>query len=485
MPGDVTAAASAAPAGFVPEAGFVRRAVLRLSAIEFWERYGYYNMFTLLALFVAAPVARGGMGWSPGDALRFFGFYLLAVQVTPLVGGWITDKWLSGRWALRLGALGLLLGHSMMAGPSLIPWACERLTGRPLLATLVQLGAPLGQLHIPVGLPAGLSTPYLATTASFYGAVLLVALGNGLFKPIITTVTGRLPYASQAERESAFTAFFLFINIGGLVATLFGGWLGDNIGWGWAFGAAATGMGIAIVLMVLLGRRYVEPFLVPEAAPVASPVPVPADWSFLRPIALLLVIIVIFGICSYQCYGFVGLFTATFVDRNVAGFMVPPSWFVSINPITIMAMTPILLGLWRRGGLGHDWSPTQKCAAGFLLTALGIAMLIGAVIQAETAGKASPLWIALVMLLIATAELLIVPAVLSAVTRLAPASRQPLAVGAYSAATGIGAWLSGEVGAQAMEAGKLPVLLAIAAVCLAMPVLLLAVLRRRFAALAI
>lgn len=467
-----------------PASGFAERAVLRLSAIEMWERYSYYNMFALLPLFLVAPLATGGMAWSGGDALRFFGLYLLVVSLAPLAGGYIADRWLPGHRALQLGAVGLMAGHALLAAPIAVRWWVDTHGAMPMTPFMTAAGLPMAALPTPVSLPPALATPYLVGSFGFYGAILLVAVGNGLFKPILTVVVGRLPHRDAATRETAFTTFFLFNNIGGLGSVLVGGWLAQSRGWGSAFGAAALGMAISLVTMLVVQRHYVLPFLAdaPLHKTVASPTPV--HTNAMRPIAVVLFVGVLFVICSYQSYGLVSLFNAGMVDRVVLGFEVPPSWVQAVDPLTIMLFTPVLVALWRRGCLGHDWSPTVKYGVSFLVMATGFAALIGGAWQAQAAGKANMLWVIYTVFAMAFAQLLTTPAAMSAVTRLAPAGRQTLAVGAMTAAFGIGGWLSGRVGALAMESDMVMVLAGLIGAALAVALVVLA-LRHRLARLTI
>lgn len=473
--------AIAAGETYANDASFARRAVVRLSSIEFWERYSFYNMFALLALFVSAPIAKGGMGWSDGDALRFFGVYLLAVQTAPVLGGWLADRWLSGWVALRVGGILLLIGHALLTVPNLIPVVAQWLSGMPILDMLSAARVPLGGLHIPAGVPVALVLPHQLISASFYLAVVFVALGNGLFKPVLTMVVGRLPHAGPAERDSAFTIFFLFINIGGLASTLFGGWLADRYGWGWAFGAAALGMAVAVVTMTGLAPRYIKPFLpahgLGRAAPAQSG---SATSGWIGGVAVLLAIFVAMCAASYQSYGMISLFNAKLVDRSVGGVVIPPAWFTALNPITIMLLTPVLLRTWRRGGLGYDWSATTKFAAGFALMAAAFVPLVLAALQARSGGLASPLWVAATIIVIAGVELLTAPAVSASLTRITPPHRQALVLGLASAAAGLGAWLSGRVGAAALESDVAIVVGLLCAAC-AMAAGLLFLLRRRLA----
>lgn len=459
---------------------FTPRAVFRLSLIEFWERYSFYTTFALLALFAAAPVVRGGLGWSNAQSLRFFGAYLLAVQLTPTVGGFLTDRWLGQRLSLRIGAAGLSLGHVSLAASAFIP-IIHLAGGSTLAQSAARAGTQLGRLDVPNGL-AGAEQAYFAASLCFYLGVTLIAIGNGLFKPILTVVVGRLPHRDAAARTHAFTTFFFYINVGGLLSVVLGGWLAQTFGWGWAFGGSAAGMLVAIATMVALDRRYLRPFLAGGRTASASMKEEAISPRALLGIGAVLLLLVLCSAFSYQSYGFVSLFTAQLVQRDVGGFVIPPTWFTALNPITIMVLTPVFLRTWRRGGLGHDWTTVQHFAAALLLMAVGFLPLVAGTIQATHMGLANPGWVATAIVIIAASELLYSPAGMAASTRIAPERMQTLAMGSQSAATGFGAWLSGQIGAAAFESDKTVAMTAIAvAAVVAATGLWLA--RKRFAAI--
>lgn len=435
--------------------GFARAALLRLSAIEFWERYSYYNMFGLLALFFAAPLEHGGMGWSKADALRFFGWYLLIVSCTPMVGGLFIGRTISTTRALGSGATLMVAGHSLMAAPAVIPWVFQALG---LCSAAAVRAGPLGGLVAPVGMPVHAELAYHLVTFALYAAIALIAVGNGLFKPIITVIIGRLPHADVIERDRAFTLFFLFINIGGLAALVVGGWLSEHLGWGWAFGAAGLGMAVARVLMMVFSRRYLLPFAEKDRARDRAAGPAPSRSVWVPPIAALIGLLVVQIMFSYQSYGFVGLFTATMVDRRIGGFTIPTPWFGVLNPIVIMALTPAVIWATARGWFGRR-SPTVRRLAGcFATMALAFGILAAAVPAAGL--RASPAGVLAAIALLACSELLMAPVISSSLTRLAPDRLQVAVVGTSAAAGGIGAWLSGQLGAVAIS-GDLTAALAV------------------------
>lgn len=454
---------------FDDDPAFARRAVRRLSSIEFWERYSYYTTFALLPLFAVAPVLDGGLGWSAGQSLRFFGLYLLLVQITPILGGFLADRWLGKGMALRTGAVALLAGHGLLAVAASLPWL--RLAGdERLLDVVARAGLGLADWTGGGSLPAAAATPYGLLTWCFYGAVALIAVGNGLFKPILTVVVGQLPHADERERTAAFTTFFLYINIGGLLSVLFGGWLAQRFGWSWAFGGSAIGMAVAIATTLVLDRVYLRPFLASRATPVAlAPAATRSadERGALIGIVALLGLLVVCSSVSFQSYGLVSLFTAQYIARDIGGFAIPTPWFTALNPITIMALTPILLGVWRRGGIGANWTTAQHIAAALALMAAGFVPLGIAAVIAGSGVLASPAWVAVAIMLIAASELLYSPAGMAASTRLAPARFQTLAIGAQGGAIGLGAGLSGQIGAIAFEGDKAAAMAMISLVALA------------------
>ena len=436
--------------------------------IELWERYSFYNMFGLLPLFMSAPVASGGLGWSGGEALRFFGIYLFSVSAAPLVGGWLGERWLGGRAALRAGIILLLIGHCLLALAAAIPVGLGWHDAQAMRSVVIASGGALAHAEIPHGLALGEGRAYCAVTVCFYGAIAFVAAGNGLFKPIISVVVGRLPHASSGERESAFTLFFLFVNMGGLLSLVLGGWLQQEAGWSAAFTAAAVGMGIAFVATTVLEARYIRPFVTRPAAPQAGlePHPAPSGSAWLVAMLLLVLASVIAAVLSLQSYGFVNLFIEHSVARGVGGFTIPSTWFVALNPVIIMITTPLLVRGWRRGQLGHDWSTTTRFAAGFAVMGISYCLMVGASLQAKSSAAVSPVMVLGVIATIALGELFITPAGVAATTRVAPRHLQTIAVGALTAAVGVGGWLSGRVGALALEANTVPILFGLAALSL-------------------
>lgn len=173
---------------------------------EMWERFSYYGMRALLVLFLTASLMDGGYGWERDNALELYGLYTGLVYFTPLFGGILADKFLGYRKAVVIGAFTMALGHLFMA------------------------------LEIPI---------------FFYLGLFALILGNGLFKPNISSIVGQL-YKNPEKKDGAYTIFYMGINAGAFLGILLCGYIGEKVGWSWGFGLAMVFM-IAGALQFWLG----------------------------------------------------------------------------------------------------------------------------------------------------------------------------------------------------------------------------------------
>lgn len=166
---------------------------------EMWERFSYYGMRALLVLFLVSEASKGGWNWTRPEALSLYGWYTGLVYLTPIVGGFIADKLTGYRKAVIIGALIMTLGHASMA-------------------------------------MEGLSANF------FYLGLVLMMVGNGLFKPNISSMVGQLYPAISDKKDAAYTIFYMGINSGAFLGILMCGYVGEKIGWHWGFGLAGIFM---------------------------------------------------------------------------------------------------------------------------------------------------------------------------------------------------------------------------------------------------
>jgi len=191
---------------------------------EMWERFSYYGMRALLVLFLVASLTDGGYGWERSDALGLYALYTGLVYFTPLFGGIIADKFLGYRRAVVIGAFVMALGHLFMA------------------------------LEIPI---------------FFYLGLTALILGNGLFKPNISSIVGQL-YTDEAKKDAAYTIFYMGINAGAFLGILLCGYIGETVGWSYGFGLAMLFMVAGAVQFWLSGKMFGTVGLKPENDGIAD-----------------------------------------------------------------------------------------------------------------------------------------------------------------------------------------------------------------------
>ncbi|MBX2960123.1 MAG: peptide MFS transporter [Flavobacteriales bacterium] len=169
---------------------------------EMWERFSYYGMRALLVLFLVSDAASGGWSWSNEDAAKLYAFYTGLVYITPILGGLLADKLLGYRKAVVLGAVLMTAGHASMA---------------------------------------------LETPIFFYLGLALLILGNGAFKPNISTIVGGLYPKGSEKKDAGYTIFYMGINAGAFLGILLCGYIGEKVGWSYGFGLAGIFMFIGMV----------------------------------------------------------------------------------------------------------------------------------------------------------------------------------------------------------------------------------------------
>ena len=397
-----------------------------LFATEMWERMSYYGMRALLTLYMVAATERGGFGWDRAFALKIYGAYTALVYLTPVAGGWLADNVLGQRRAVLIGGFIMMLGHFLMAVP--------------------------GQV-------------------AFFAALSALIIGNGLFKPNISTMVGGLYEASDARRDGAFTIFYMGINLGAFLSPLVCGTLGEKLGWHWGFGSAGVGMGFGLLTFLalnkkLLGNVGLKPGAKPvqTAAEMAAAALSPLEKDRIGVILTLTFFNIFFWAAFEQAGGLMNLYTDEKVDRVVGSFTIPTTWFQALNPLFILALAPFFSALWQKlGELKKDPSTPVKMAFGLLFLASGFVLMIGAAQQTAGAGKANMLWIIGAYFLHTVGELCLSPVGLSMVSRLAPASLTSLMRGVWFLSSFVATYLAGLIGGASEKLGEVQLFSAIVA----------------------
>jgi POT family proton-dependent oligopeptide transporter len=367
------------------------RGLTILFLTNMWEQFSYYGMRALLVYYMTRELLL-----DQGLSSYIYGTYTACAYFTPIVGGVIADRWLGKRRAIIIGASVMAAGHFMM-------------TFEPLL----------------------------------YVALATIALGNGLFLPTLPSQIDDLYEPGDPRVGWAYNVYYVGVNIGGFLAPLVCGTLGELYGWHYGFAAAGVGMLTGLVIY-LWGQRYLPEQSRASAAPRAASKRAP-----LAARTVLLLVGVAFAVTLFrgayeQAGNTFALWAESGVDRHAGSMLVPVTWFQSLNPLLVMLMTPFLLAWWtRRAARGHVPSPTSRMAQGALIVA-GSYLLLAAI--AGSSGQPGWPWLLLFFAIYTFGELHILPTGLGLFARLAPAGLGATTVAAWFLATFAGNFTAGAVG---------------------------------------
>lgn len=424
---------------------------------ELWERYSYYGMRALLVLYLTTAFVSGGLGVEPAQALSIYGIYTGAVYFTPIVGGWLTDRYIGLRRAITIGG---------------ITMACGDFT--------------IFLTHSQIGLYVGLA---------------LLVIGNGFFKPNISTLVGELYPRNDKRKDAAFTIFYMGINLGAFFAPLIAGFLAEDLflrpladgtmhyGFKWAFLASSLGMIIGQLIFSAFSKRYLGMVGLKPNKQLAEEnnenqnMPLsPKDKQRTRAILILACFVVFFWAGFEQAGSSFTLYTKNFIDREVFGYTIPVAWFQSVNPLFIIILAPILSGVWLK--LSHskrgDLNMTTKMAIGMILLGLGFMILIPAVLQTGSdeqniVTRANIMFIIFTYLFHTLGELFLSPVGLSLVSKVAPVKIASLLMGVWMAAIGVASLLAGQLASLTATLGYLEIFATIGATAIILGMILLAI----------
>ncbi len=422
---------------------------------EMWERFSYYGMRAILIFYLTQHWL-----FSDSKSSVIYGAYTALVYITPVLGGYLADRYLGQRKAVVFGGVLLAAGHSLMAVEGV----------------------------------GGQNDP---TINVFWAALAFIIVGSGFLKANISVMVGQLYKLTDIRRDPAYTIFYMGINVGAAIGTILVAYLGQTIGWGFGFGLAGIGMLAGLVVFVL-GKKALN-----GAGEAPAPISKSKEWTIYgigvaavaviwalvqaqgviqtllaisgvallgyvlyesfklpkepreRMFAILFLISLnpIFWGLFEQAGGSMNLFTDRFVDRSG----VPAGIFQSINPIYIILFAPFFAALWQWLGR-KGMEPSAPAKFGLALLQMGFANLV-LVWGASAYGLAAmtPVYLVFLYYMFATtAELCLSPVGLSAMNRLAPKYLASLIMGAWFYMTAVGNFVAGKIGeATGGEGGEM------------------------------
>ncbi len=300
---------------------------------EMWERFSYYGMRALLVLFLVSEASKGGWEWSRPEALSLYGWYTGLVYLTPIIGGLIADKLTGYRKAVILGALIMTLGHASMA-------------------------------------MEGINMYF------FYAGLALMILGNGLFKPNISSMVGQLYPAISDKKDAAYTIFYMGINSGAFLGILMCGYVGEKIGWHWGFGLAGIFMFFGMLqfyfgqkIFGVIGNAVSNTTTKIEATEAELPKKVVNER--LMVIFVLSIFTIFFWMVFEQAGGSMTIFAKDYTLRSLSGSSGTLFKWVdaALTIFPLLAVTVVLIGLAKK--------IAKKYTATIFFTAISFAIMWG------------------------------------------------------------------------------------------------------------
>jgi POT family proton-dependent oligopeptide transporter len=368
------------------------RGVAYLAFTECWERFSYYGMTSLLTLYMVQQLFLPGhaehvlglaalrhlFGWhgalsDVAFASLIYGWYSGLVYFTPILGGWIADRWLGAKATVVIGALLMCAGHLAMA-----------------------------------------------FDASFLFALLLLILGSGCLKGNIAAQVGELyPAEAESRRTQGYTIFSAGINVGAILGPLTCGALAALYGWHVGFAAAAVLMLLALIIY-LAGQRHLA-----GRSPRAERVELPPMNAAERKRTWLLILVAAMTLFPNVAFPMIWSIGVLWVDQHVSlstpwGNM-PPSWFNSIDPFASVVAVPPLVALWAwQAKRGREPSDVAKIGIGSLLTGLSAFVLVAGALLPGAGGKTAVWWALVGFFGMGVAFLYYWPVLLALISQAAP-----------------------------------------------------------------
>ncbi|MCY7752991.1 peptide MFS transporter [Bacillus haynesii] len=441
----------------IPQKGFFGhpRGLFTLFFTEFWERFSYYGMRAILIYYLYTEVTKGGLGFDQTTANSIMAVYGSLVYMSGIIGGWIADRLLGTANTVFYGGVLIMFGHILLSFPGSVP--------------------------------------------AFFISMLLIIIGTGLLKPNVSSVVGDLYSPEDTRRDSGFSIFYMGINLGGFLAPIIVGTVGQTYNYHLGFSLAAIGMLFGLLTYLATRKKN----LGSAGRTVPNPLtPAERKMVFGRIGIGVLVIAAIFGYSTFMGWMTIELFTmivsclgilipliyfivmfksskttsdersrltayiplfvasmmfwaiqeqganilATYADKRThlefLGVQLHSSWFQSLNPLFIVVLAPVFAWIWMRLGNRQPSTPT-KFSLGLILAGLSFVVMIFPAYINGTESLANPMWLVLSFLIVVLGELCLSPVGLSATSKLAPA--------AFSAQT-MSLWFLSNASAQAINA---------------------------------
>jgi len=359
---------------------------------ELWERYSFYSMMAILALYM-----NEALHFDVAHVGQVYGLYQAGVYLMPVAGGLIADRWLGFSKAIIVGGALMMLGH-LVLGVEALPF--------------------------------------------FYSGLVLLASGSGLLKPNVSTLVGNLYRDRPQLRDQGFNIYYMGVNIGAFVSPLSVAWLRAHYGWSVAFMSAAVAMVFSLITFISFKHHLAEAGVKVEDGAAGAALPPGEVRSRVVTLLAIFGISLVFWIAFYQIF-----FTFTFWARDSTATSWSPETFQVFEPMGVILLSPVLVAIWAfLQRQGREPSTPVKMLLGVVFVGTAFAALGYAGTIGGDAGRVSPAWLISANILIAIGEIALSPMGMSLVNRLSPPKLRGLMMGGWFASLGIGGYLSGSIG---------------------------------------
>ena len=357
-----------------------------LFCVEMWERFSFYGMRALIVLYMVQELM-----YSAQKAGNIYGFYTGFVYLTPLIGGHLADKYFGQRKCITVGAVLMCVGLFLLAfGPKTL----------------------------------------------FLLSLFLMICANGCFKSNISSVLGLMYGDKPEQKDSAFTIFYMGINLGALFSPLICGTLAVKFGFQMGFASAGIGMLFGLIMYKIYENKYLGDFgrcpIKKEDSDLSENI---SEYESQNKRLISLIVIMLFTIPFWICFEQAGssltLFAEYNVNRVLFGYEIPTGYFQSLNPLFIIVLAPIASVIWEslRRQKKEPTSVEKFNLALFIISFSFVIMTIAGYFSVN--GMVSPIWLAVVYFIMTIAELCLSPIGLSLVSKLAPKKFLSLTMGCW------------------------------------------------------
>ncbi len=357
-----------------------------LFCVEMWERFSFYGMRALIVLYMIQALM-----YSTEKAGNIYGLYTGFVYLTPLIGGYIADRFLGQRKCITLGAVLMSVGLFLLA---------------------------------------------FGSKSLFLFALFLMICANGFFKSNISSVLGLLYDDKPDKKDSAYTIFYMGINLGAFLSPFVCATLAYKYGFEYGFAAAGVGMLIGLFFYKLLENSLLGNYGLKPVTAVKNEEDAAEDVNEnqgkrLISLVVLMLFTIPFWICFEQAGSSLTLFAEYATNRNFLGFEIPTGYFQSLNPMFIIILAPLMSLLWEnlRQKSKEPKSVEKFSIALFLISFSFVIMAIAGFLSLDN--KVSPIWLTVGYFVMTVAELCLSPIGLSLVSKLAPKKFLSLMMGTW------------------------------------------------------